>query len=32
MGQYESALADFTRAIELDEKSAWAIASRGETY
>ena len=32
MGKYELALADFDRAIGLDEKDAWAIASRGETY
>ncbi|MBE2197266.1 MAG: tetratricopeptide repeat protein, partial [Anaerolinea sp.] len=32
MGSYEAALADFDRAIELDEKYAGAIASRGETY
>ncbi|MBE2202474.1 MAG: tetratricopeptide repeat protein, partial [Anaerolinea sp.] len=29
---YEAALADLDRAIELDEKEAWAIANRGETY
>ena len=28
-GRYEEALADFTRAIELDPGDAWAIASRG---
>ena len=32
MGRYEEALADFTRAIELDPADAWAIASRGQTY
>ncbi len=32
MGEYDEALADFDRAIELDEKYAWAIARRGETY
>ena len=32
MGKYEQALADFDRAIDLDEKMAWAIAERGETY
>ncbi|MCI0577913.1 MAG: tetratricopeptide repeat protein, partial [Chloroflexi bacterium] len=32
MGNHETALADFNRAIELDEKNVWAIASRGETY
>jgi len=31
MGQYEPALADFTRAIELDPNYAGAIARRGET-
>ena len=31
-GEYELALADFDRAIALDEKYAWAIASRGQTY
>ena len=30
--QYEEALADYTRAIELDEKNAIAIASRGQAY
>ena len=28
----EDALIDLTRAVELDEKYAWAIVSRGETY
>ena len=32
MGQFEQALADFNRAIAMDEKDAWAIASRGDTY
>jgi len=32
MRKYDEALADFTRAIELDDQYAWAIASRGETY
>src|SRR5438045_1219504 len=32
MKRYEEALADFDRAIALDEKYAWAIASRGEIY
>jgi tetratricopeptide (TPR) repeat protein len=32
MGQYEAALTDFNRAIELDEKYTRAITSRGETY
>ena len=32
MGRYDEALADFTRAIELDPEDAWTIASRGETY
>jgi tetratricopeptide (TPR) repeat protein len=32
MGNCEAALADFDRAIELDEKSAWSIAHRGKTY
>ena len=27
-----NALADFTRAIELDPNDAWAITSRGQTY
>ncbi|MGH9753614.1 MAG: tetratricopeptide repeat protein [Blastocatellia bacterium] len=31
-GKMEEALADFNRAIELDEKYTWAIARRGETY
>ncbi len=32
MGKYPEALADFNRAIELDERYALAIASRGQTY
>ncbi|AUB36818.1 Tetratricopeptide [Nostoc flagelliforme CCNUN1] len=32
MKRYEEALPDFDRAIELDSKYAWAIASRGVTY
>jgi tetratricopeptide (TPR) repeat protein len=32
LGRYEEALADFTRAIDLDSKSSGAIAHRGETY
>jgi tetratricopeptide (TPR) repeat protein len=32
MGEYDKALADFDRAIELDETMDWAIASRGETH
>ena len=32
MGRYGEALADYSRAIELDPRNAWAIASRGETY
>lgn len=32
MGNYEAALKDFNRAIELDGKYKWAIARRGETY
>jgi tetratricopeptide (TPR) repeat protein len=32
MDRYAEALADFDRAIELDEKYAQAIAKRGETY
>ena len=32
MERYDEALADFSRAIELDPGNAWAIASRGETY
>lgn len=30
--RYDEALADFTRAIDLDPKADWAIASRGVTY
>ncbi|MBW4636333.1 MAG: tetratricopeptide repeat protein [Iphinoe sp. HA4291-MV1] len=32
MERYEEALQDFNRAIELDPKYEWAIASRGYTY
>ncbi|GAB4145142.1 MAG: tetratricopeptide repeat protein [Cyanobacteria bacterium J069] len=32
MERYEEALKDFTQAIELNPKWAWAIASRGQTY
>jgi Flp pilus assembly protein TadD len=32
MGQYDAALADLNRAIELDDKNALAFASRGESY
>jgi tetratricopeptide (TPR) repeat protein len=32
MERYDEALADFTRAIELDPEDAGAIVSRGETY
>jgi tetratricopeptide (TPR) repeat protein len=32
IGRYQEALADFDRAIALDEKYSWAIASRGRTY
>ena len=32
MRRYEEALADFNRAIALDENLDWAIAKRGETY
>jgi tetratricopeptide (TPR) repeat protein len=32
MGQYEAALADFSRALELDPNDAWDWAHRGETY
>src|SRR5262245_34767950 len=32
MKRYEESLADFTRAIELDENDAWALAQRGETH
>ncbi|WP_375476369.1 tetratricopeptide repeat protein, partial [uncultured Nostoc sp.] len=32
MKRYPQALKDFDRAIQLDPKSAWAIANRGETY
>ena len=31
-GRYEEALADFDRAVSLDEKYDWAIVRRGETY
>jgi tetratricopeptide (TPR) repeat protein len=31
-GRYEEALADFERAIALDEKDSWTIARRGEIY
>ena len=30
--RYEEALADFDRAIAIDEKYTWAIAHRGQTY
>ena len=32
MGRYDEALADLSRAIELDPGYAWAIAGRGQTY
>ena len=32
MGRYDDALADFTRAIELDPRDAGALASRAQTY
>jgi tetratricopeptide (TPR) repeat protein len=32
MGEYDQALADFNRAIELDPNYVWAIASRGVVY
>lgn len=32
MGRNKDALADFTRAIELNPNYAWAIGSRGQTY
>jgi tetratricopeptide (TPR) repeat protein len=32
MENYEAALKDFNRAIELNDKYQWAIAVRGETY
>src|SRR5262245_65930704 len=32
MKRYEESLADFTRAIELDENDAWALAQRGDTH
>jgi len=32
MSKYDEALADFNRAIELDDKLDWAIANRGLTY
>ncbi len=32
MGRHEKALADFTRAIDLDPGLAWAIVRRGDTY
>jgi len=31
-GQLSGALADFDRAIEIDDSDAWAIGRRGETY
>ena len=30
--RYDEALADYTRAMELDPGNAWAIIGRGETY
>ena len=32
MERYDDALADFTRAIQLDPEDAWYVTSRGETY
>ncbi|HEY4388486.1 MAG TPA: tetratricopeptide repeat protein [Ktedonobacteraceae bacterium] len=32
MGRYEEALRDFDRVIMLDERDAWALASRGQVY
>jgi tetratricopeptide (TPR) repeat protein len=32
MERYEEALADFNRSIVLDEKNAWILAGRGQTY
>jgi tetratricopeptide (TPR) repeat protein len=32
MKQYDDALADFNKAVELDPKSAWIFAHRGSTY
>ena len=32
MERYDEALADLTRAIELDPEKAWYVASRGRTY
>jgi len=32
MERYDEALADCTRAIDLDPSYAWAITSRGRTY
>ena len=32
MERHDEALADFTRAIELDPRNAWAIIGRGKTY
>jgi tetratricopeptide (TPR) repeat protein len=32
ISQYEAALTDFNRAIELNDKMDWAIASRGQTH
>ena len=31
-GRYNQALADYSRAVELDPSQAWAIGSRGQTY
>jgi tetratricopeptide (TPR) repeat protein len=32
MRRYDEALADLSRAIELDPGDAWAIAGRGQVY
>ena len=32
MGRYDEAVADLTRAIELNPESAWTIGSRGQVY
>jgi tetratricopeptide (TPR) repeat protein len=32
VGRYDDALADFSRAIELDPESSWSFTRRGDTY